>query len=167
MWNPVYRLPPFLLGTAMKIAHKFSYKSRSNVKVPALKQCATCDAFICIVGKGTHLKKYCSICSHGKILERARTYRENYPENCRQARHRRRARVKNAVFESFTLQDIISTHGTNCCECGNSIDLSLKWPHPRSKSEEHRVPISKGGSHTLSNVKLAHLSCNQKKSDKL
>lgn len=150
----------------MKIAHKFSYKNRSNVKVPAVKQCATCDAFICHVGKGSALKKYCSTCAHKKILERARTYRESYPENCAQARFRRRTRMKNVRYEVVTEADVVRSHGADCHICERSIDFSLVWPHPQSKSMDHVIPIAKGGTHVLANVKLAHLTCNQRKSDK-
>lgn len=163
-WCP--QPPTFSLGTAMKIAHKFSYKNRSNVKVPAVKQCATCDAFICHVGKGSHLKKYCSLCSYKSYLEGAKRYRKNYPENCAQARFRRRTRIKNVRYEVVTEADVITNHGADCHLCGRSIDFSLVWPHPQSKSMDHVIPIAKGGPHILANVKLAHLTCNMRKSDK-
>ena len=33
-------------------------------------------------------------------------------------------------------------------------------------SIEHIIPISKGGTHSWDNIKLAHISCNSKKGDK-
>jgi 5-methylcytosine-specific restriction endonuclease McrA len=41
----------------------------------------------------------------------------------------------------------------------------LAWPHPASASLDHRIPLSKGGSHTAENTQLAHLACNVRKSD--
>lgn len=38
---------------------------------------------------------------------------------------------------------------------------------PLLNSALHVMPIAKGGTHTLANVKLAHLTCNQRKSDKV
>lgn len=137
------------------------------VKVPTLKQCVSCDAFICHTGKGSHLKKYCSLCSYKAYLEGAKRYRQNYPENCRQGRFRRRTRMKNVRYEVVTLDQVISTHGPDCHICSESIDFKLEWPHPLSKSMDHIIPIAKGGTHVLANVKLAHLTCNQRKSDKL
>ena len=32
---------------------------------------------------------------------------------------------------------------------------------------DHIIPISKGGSHTMGNVRLVHMGCNSKKSDRL
>lgn len=75
--------------------------------------------------------------------------------------------MKNARYEVVTEADIIQTHGADCHICTESIDFELAWPHPRSKSMDHVIPIAKGGGHELSNVKMAHLTCNQRKSDKL
>lgn len=136
------------------------------LRVPEVRQCETCPAFICYTGRGNR-KRYCSICSYKAYQAMSKRYREKYPENCRQGRHRRRARMKNAEHESFTLEDVIALHGSNCALCETPVDMSLEWPHPYSKSEDHTIPISRGGNHTLSNVKLAHLRCNQRKSDKL
>lgn len=55
----------------------------------------------------------------------------------------------------------------NCALCGEGIDRSLKWPHPLSRSVDHIVPVSKGGSDELENLQLAHLRCNQSKNDRL
>lgn len=149
----------------MKIA-VFRPKSRTVLKVPAIKQCLTCKAFICHVGKGSHLKKYCSLCAQRQVLVRAKIYRQNYPQNCANARFRRRTRMKNVRYEVVTLEDVKATHGPDCHICNMPIDFSLEWPHPQSKSLDHVRPLSKGGTHELANVKLAHLTCNQRKSDK-
>lgn len=151
----------------MKIAHTFSYKNRNNLKVPDTKQCKTCGAFICHLGKGSNLKKYCCTCSYKAYLAGAKRYRENYPENCRQARFRRRTRMKNVRYEVVTLDQVVTNHGSDCHICYESIDFELQWPHPFSKSLDHVLPIAKGGTHTLANVKLAHLTCNQRKSDRV
>ncbi|MCK4625025.1 MAG: HNH endonuclease [Phycisphaerae bacterium] len=42
-------------------------------------------------------------------------------------------------------------------------DEALKYPHRRSASLDHIVPISQGGHHTRKNVQLAHLGCNIQK----
>lgn len=142
-----------------------AYAVRNYTKAP-LKQCATCEAFIYHRGKGSHLKKYCTTCSYKAYLAGAKKYRQNYPENCAQARFRRRTRMKNVRYEVVTESDVINAHGTNCHICEGFIDFSLTWPHPKSKSMDHVIPIAKGGTHVLANVKLAHLTCNLRKSDK-
>lgn len=57
---------------------------------------------------------------------------------------------------------------TTCGICGLPVDMSLKYPHPMSKSIDHIIPISKGGHPSdLDNLQLAHWSCNRQKSDKI
>jgi hypothetical protein len=36
---------------------------------------------------------------------------------------------------------IVFARDKACCWCGRTIDFSIKWPHPRSASLEHLVPI--------------------------
>jgi len=57
---------------------------------------------------------------------------------------------------------------THCAICGKPVDMSLKWPHPLSKSIDHIVPVSLGGHPSdRDNLQLAHLACNRAKSNKL
>lgn len=55
-----------------------------------------------------------------------------------------------------------------CGICGKPVDKTLKYPHPMSGCIDHIVPIAKGGHPSdLSNLQLAHWTCNRQKSDKL
>lgn len=55
-----------------------------------------------------------------------------------------------------------------CGICGQEVDFSLKFPHPRSPCIDHIIPVSKGGHPSdLANLQLAHMWCNRQKSDKL
>ncbi|MCD8207652.1 MAG: HNH endonuclease [Bacteroidales bacterium] len=48
------------------------------------------------------------------------------------------------------------------------MDKSLKYPDPMSACVDHIIPISRGGHPSdLSNLQLAHWTCNRMKSDKL
>jgi len=53
-----------------------------------------------------------------------------------------------------------------CHLCGEKVDRDLTWPDPASASLDHVRPISKGGTHTYFNVRLAHLMCNQRKGNR-
>lgn len=55
-----------------------------------------------------------------------------------------------------------------CGICGKPVDMGLKTPHPLSPCIDHIIPIAKGGHPSdISNLQLAHWSCNRQKSDKL
>jgi 5-methylcytosine-specific restriction endonuclease McrA len=55
----------------------------------------------------------------------------------------------------------------HCQICRSEVDPALAFPHPQSASLDHKVPITKGGSHTYANVQLAHLACNQAKGNRI
>ena len=62
---------------------------------------------------------------------------------------------------------IFKTQNT-CGICGHLVDFSLKSPHPMSASIDHIVPVSKNGHPSdMSNLQLAHRTCNRQKSDKV
>ena len=55
-----------------------------------------------------------------------------------------------------------------CAICGKPIDKTLAYPHPLSACVDHIIPIAKGGHPSeLSNLQLAHWTCNRAKSDKI
>jgi hypothetical protein len=49
-----------------------------------------------------------------------------------------------------------------CWLCNTPVDKELKFPHPMSKSMDHKIPVSRGGDpFDKDNVRLAHLHCNR------
>lgn len=57
---------------------------------------------------------------------------------------------------------------TVCGICGKPVDFSLKYPHPLSACIDHIIPVAKNGHPSdISNLQLAHWTCNRQKSDKL
>lgn len=53
-----------------------------------------------------------------------------------------------------------------CHICKTRVGKKIAWPHVRSASLDHVVPLSKGGAHDPSNVRLAHLGCNSAKGNR-
>lgn len=73
----------------------------------------------------------------------------------------RRARRSGAlIVEDVTREVLLARDGELCHLCG-------RWMCWRETSFDHVLPLSKGGEHTLENVKLAHRDCNSKKGDRL
>lgn len=57
---------------------------------------------------------------------------------------------------------------TVCGICGKPVEFSYKYPHPLSPCIDHIIPVAKGGHPSdISNLQLAHWTCNRQKSDKL
>lgn len=62
---------------------------------------------------------------------------------------------------------ILATQNT-CGICGQQVDKTLKSPDPMAPCVDHIIPIAKGGHPSdISNLQLAHWTCNRQKSDKL
>lgn len=55
-----------------------------------------------------------------------------------------------------------------CGICGRPVDKSLKYPHPLAPVIDHIIPVAKGGHPSdITNLQLAHWTCNRQKSDKM
>lgn len=50
-----------------------------------------------------------------------------------------------------------------CGICGEPIDYTLPYLHPREFVVDHIVPLIKGGPDTLANKQASHRECNSKK----
>lgn len=94
-------------------------------------------------------------------------WRKRYPERAAAYDARRRALVVQAsTGEDFAPADVHAHDDWTCQLCLKPIDQGIAWPDPMSPSVDHIIPLSKGGTHALSNVQSAHLGCNSSKGDK-
>lgn len=75
-------------------------------------------------------------------------------------RRARRAKLAKVEREVYSLDEIAERDGFRCGLCHRKVNMELRWPHKRSASVDHLVPISWGGNDVRSNVQLAHLGCN-------
>ena len=86
----------------------------------------------------------------------------------RRKTQRRRARIAgDDGAELIDRDEIGARDGWRCGLCGKRVGRSYAWPHPRSASLDHIVPVSLGGLHRRSNVQIAHLECNLAKSNRV
>lgn len=78
---------------------------------------------------------------------------------------KRREQIKDAFVEDVSYDDIYIRYGGICQICGmvvyhkSAIDI---W----GGTVDHIIPLSKGGTHEISNCQLAHMICNTLKKDK-
>lgn len=92
---------------------------------------------------------------------------EPWDDRRRDNHHRRRARMKGAPNGDRVMRAALIDRDNGQCQlCGHTIDLALTFPNPRSASIDHRIPLSKGGEHSMDNTQLACLVCNIRKSDR-
>ena len=108
-------------------------------------------------------RRYCSIqCS-------------NKHENRKKETSRRVKITKNGTVDwSISIEKLINKDKNRCHICGGKTNANdhmnvngVFIAGPKYPSIDHVVPLSKGGTHTWDNVKLAHMSCNTVKSDKI
>lgn len=105
--------------------------------------------------------------SQRRRREKVGHWRKLYPESAAAYDARRRALVAQArTGEVFAPLDIHVRDGWTCQLCHEPIDRAIAWPHPKSPSIDHIIPLSRGGAHALSNVQSAHLGCNSSKRDR-
>lgn len=86
---------------------------------------------------------------------------EGDSESRKIARNRRRLRVRARTWDGVSDEQILERDRWRCGICHKVIGKSFKYPHPRSKSIDHVVPLSQGGDDTAANKRAAHLRCNQ------
>jgi len=87
--------------------------------------------------------------------------------DCRAEHRRAHWRRKNAVRrgakvkgERFSIEQVGDRDGWRCHLCGKRVDPSIANPDPRAPTIDHLIPVADGGLDELSNVALAHRSCN-------
>ena len=93
----------------------------------------------------------------------------------KQIRHKRLQQITSREHDDdITLQQLYIRDEGRCYLCGRQTDWNdykkikgTKIGQDLYPSIDHVVPLNKGGTHTWSNVRLAHTKCNQKKGDRL
>jgi 5-methylcytosine-specific restriction endonuclease McrA len=68
------------------------------------------------------------------------------------------------AYEPIKPSEIYERDGWRCKLCHKKVNKRLKYPHPKSASLDHIVPMAEGGGHVKANVQLAHFICNSLKS---
>lgn len=161
------------------------HNRRRERSVPAAKWCSACDSemradqFYFDKSKPDGLSSTCKSCRkknarawYGNNRERHRElsrrwkaehlerdrelkarWQREHPKQRAEAERRRTVRLRDGRIEKIDPWEIYKRDGGRCHICGRRVakkDMSL----------DHLVPVSKGGDHVRTNVRLAHLACN-------
>ena len=112
-------------------------------------------------------------CAYHYKVEFYPDWRTRWPEDpekrrkgLRKKTQLRRARLRDSEAESIDRDDIGERDGWRCGLCGKKVNRTLAYPHPRSPSLDHIVPLSLGGRHASENVQISHLECNHAKGNR-
>jgi len=106
-----------------------------------------------------------------KVKATNKAYKKSNPDKINASARKRRALEKGNGHEYYTENQVLQTYGTICNICFKKINLNaprrvgqLGWQE--GLHIDHLIPISKGGSDTLENVRPTHGLCNLNKSNK-
>ena len=114
----------------------------------------------------------CRVCGTAFVSQ----YREiTCSEECTGAYHknrsrekcaRRRALKRTALVEKISPALVFERDGWKCHICKQRIRRTYEYPHPKSATLDHIIPLSLGGTHEYANVAAAHFICNSRKSNR-
>lgn len=125
------------------------YEIKRRNRKRKLKKCKMC--------KSWHTKKgmYCSVYCGKKA------HKHNSSQRMILAR-------KNGQFDAdIDIYKLIERDGGRCYLCGDDVLFSYHYNDPKYPTVEHVIPITKGGTHSWDNVKVACRECNTRKSTTL
>lgn len=92
---------------------------------------------------------------------------EKFRSKNRERERIRRAKKNKTVVKDFSEVDVLNKHGAVCHICGKDIDLSAPRTSGLGLHLDHVIPLVKGGTHTIENVKPSHAKCNVAKGGRL
>lgn len=92
--------------------------------------------------------------------ETRQKYEQRHPETTRIRNSRRRARLAGCLINDFTVEQwrsLLKIYSYRCAYC---------FTNNKKLEQDHIVPLSRGGNHTMSNIVPACKSCNTSKHNK-
>jgi 5-methylcytosine-specific restriction endonuclease McrA len=114
----------------------------------------------------------CGWCGEEMVMPyKSRAYGKFHDE-CKKQSRRVHNRIKTLRRQSVktdlrvTHEEIAERDNFVCHICNKLVDMSLPRTDKQGATIDHVIPISRGGTDSLDNLKLAHWSCNMKKSNK-
>lgn len=132
--------------------------NRGNQLTITINECKECGCLFL----DNNSSKYCSSKCRSRNIQRRHD-----------KKRLERAKQNGLVDSSITLLKLIKRDNGICYICGNKVNLEDYITKDNNvicgnyyPSIDHIIPLSKGGTHSWSNIKLAHRICNSLKGDR-
>lgn len=159
-WNALNKRPRFCSDKCGKAYHhqleRFGVVDRSILPICSCGNLACPDPYKTTGRRQMGRHRKCMSCRKADYAQRDA------------GRGNHKAKLRRDVVkagEKITFNDLLVRDGPLCQICGEYMD----WQTGRYRSRvslDHIIPISQGGTHTMDNVRMVHLSCNSRKSDR-
>lgn len=133
---------------AVNAQNRAQYAKRNRYVEPD-RTCMICG--VAFSGRNHGAKTCSDECARQRQIVKAWTYQ---------------ARKRGAFVAAVVPTEIFERDGWRCHICRRKIRAATQWPHPRSASLDHLVPLSRGGTHEPANVATACLGCNSAKGNR-
>lgn len=122
------------------------------------------------IRKSVEYERECVVC--GQPFKTWIPHKWTCSEKCTISHNSKRIPVDQIIDTDITLQGLFNRDGGICYLCGGKCDWSDKDSDTDSVGRryptiDHVVPVKRGGLHSWSNIKLAHMGCNSAKGEKL
>lgn len=121
--------------------------------------CSDCG----VVCQGNRARKVCDSCAKVRFKDRKRNSpKEVARKKDRGSSMRGRARRYGAYIDKVSIKTVHDRDRWKCVCCGIKVVKSKHW-QPNQATIDHRIPLSRGGSHTYENCQTMCMMCNSKK----
>lgn len=115
----------------------------------------------------------CGWCNEPRTFKIGESVANAYHPACSKEAQRARYRIKTVKRQKhkspqrISHEQVVREYGSDCHICKEPIDLNLPRTSKLGLTVDHLIPLSRGGTDTMPNLRPAHWGCNIKKSNKL
>ena len=111
-------------------------------------------------------QRWCRFCG-AELPQSMKSYARFCNQRCNAKAHHRGRRIKTGCQGAplMSLIDLAERDRFRCGICRRRVDMTVRYPHSKSASVDHVVPVSEfeqgdRATHDPANLRLAHLGCN-------
>lgn len=115
----------------------------------------------------------CGWCNEPRTFDISQSTPTAYHEDCSKEAQSARYRIKTVKRQKKTNpyrishDQVVREYGSDCHICQEPVDLELPRTHRFGLTVDHVIPVNKGGTDDMTNLRPAHWICNVRKSDKM